>query len=84
VPFTLIEFKNVERKHLSGRTQDPGTTVLQLVVRDVTALAAKLKAAGVPIVSTGGAPVQVAPGLKIAIARDPNNMLLELVERAPR
>ncbi len=84
VPFTLIEFKNIERKHLSGRTQDPGTTVLQLVVKDVTALTAKLKAAGVPIVSTGGAPVQVAPGLKIAIARDPNNMLLELVERAPR
>jgi len=84
VPFTLIEFKNVERKHLSGRTQDPGTAVLQLVVKDVTALTAKLKAAGVPIVSSGGAPVQVAPGLKIAIVRDPNNMLLELVERAPR
>ena len=55
VPFTLIEFKNVERKHLSGRTQDPGTTVLQLVVRDVTALTAKLKAAGVPIVSAPAA-----------------------------
>jgi catechol 2,3-dioxygenase-like lactoylglutathione lyase family enzyme len=84
VPFTLIEFKNVERKRLSGRTQDPGTTVMQLVVRDVTALTAKLKAAGVPIVSTGGAPVQVSPALKIAIVRDPNNMLLELIERAPR
>lgn len=84
VPFTLIEFKNVERKSLSGRTQDPGTTVLQLIVKDVTALTAKLKAAGVPIVSTGGAPVQVSPALKIAIVRDPNNMLLELVERAPR
>jgi catechol 2,3-dioxygenase-like lactoylglutathione lyase family enzyme len=84
VPFTLIEFKNVERKRLSGRTQDPGTTVLQLIVKDVTALTAKLKAAGVPIVSTGGTPVQVAPGLKIAIARDPNNMLLELVERGAR
>lgn len=84
VPFTLIEFKNIERKELSGRTQDPGTTVLQLIVRDVTALTAKLKAAGVPIVTTGGEPVQVAPGLKIAIVRDPNNMLLELVERGPR
>jgi len=84
VPFTLIEFKNIERKRLSGRTQDPGTTVMQLVVKDVTALTAKLKAAGVPIVSTGGAPVQVSPALKIAIVRDPNNMLLELVERAPR
>jgi catechol 2,3-dioxygenase-like lactoylglutathione lyase family enzyme len=84
VPFTLIEFKNIARKELSGRTQDPGTTVLQLVVRDVTALTAKLKAAGVPIVTTGGVPVSLAPSLKIAIVRDPNNMLLELVERGPR
>ena len=84
VPFTLIEFKNVQRKELSGRTQDPGTTVLQLMVRDVTALTAKLKAAGVPIVTTGGAPVQVSPALKIAIVKDPNNMLLELAERASR
>jgi catechol 2,3-dioxygenase-like lactoylglutathione lyase family enzyme len=81
VPFTLIEFKNAQRKELSGRTQDPGTTVVQLVVRDVTKLTAKLKAAGVPIVTSGGAPVQVSPTLKIAIVRDPNNMLLELVER---
>src|SRR4030095_3242483 len=81
VPFTLIEFRGAQRKELSGRTQDPGTTVLQLVVRDVTALTAKLKAAGVPIVTTGGVPVQVAPGLKIAIVKDPNNLLLELAER---
>jgi catechol 2,3-dioxygenase-like lactoylglutathione lyase family enzyme len=84
IPFTLIEFKNIERKELSGRTQDPGTTVLQLIVRDVTSLTAKLKAAGVPIVTTGGEPVQVAPGLKIVIVKDPNNMLLELAERGPR
>jgi len=84
VPFTLIEFKNTQRKELSGRTQDPGTTVLQLIVRDVTALTAKLKAAGVPIVTTGGAPVQVSPALKIAIVKDPNNMLLELAERGAR
>jgi catechol 2,3-dioxygenase-like lactoylglutathione lyase family enzyme len=84
VPFTLIEFKNIDRKELSGRTQDPGTTVLQLIVRDVAALTAKLRAAGVPIVTTGGAPVQVSPALKIAIVKDPNGMLLELVERAPR
>jgi catechol 2,3-dioxygenase-like lactoylglutathione lyase family enzyme len=84
VPFTTIEFKNIERKELSGRTQDPGTTVLQLIVKDVAALTAKLKAAGVPIVTTGGAPVQVAPGLKVAIVRDPNNLLLELAERGPR
>ncbi len=80
VRFTLIEFKDIDRKRLSGRTQDPGTTVLQLRVRDVAALTKKLRDAGVPIVTTGGEPVQVGPGLKIAIARDPDNMLLELVE----
>jgi catechol 2,3-dioxygenase-like lactoylglutathione lyase family enzyme len=84
VPFTLIEFKNIARKELSGRTQDPGTTVMQLVVRDVTALTAKLKAAGVPIVSTGGVPAKVSPALTIAIVKDPNNLLLELVERRAR
>jgi len=46
--------------------------------------AAKLKAAGVPFVTTGAAPVQVAPGLKIVIVKDPNNILLELAERGPR
>jgi hypothetical protein len=65
-------------------TQDPGTTVLQLIVRDVTALTAKLRAAGVPVITTGGEPVQAGPGLKIAIVKDPNNLLLELAERGPR
>lgn len=81
VPMTLIEFKDIERKELSGRTQDPGTAVLQLLVRDVTALTKKLRDAGVPVVTTGGEPVEVAPGLKISIVRDPNNVLLELIER---
>ena len=81
-PMTLIEFKNIERKELSGRTQDPGTAILQLIVRDVTALTKKLKDAGVPVVTTGGAPVDITPpGLKIALVRDPNNMLIELIER---
>jgi catechol 2,3-dioxygenase-like lactoylglutathione lyase family enzyme len=84
VPITLIEFKDIDRKTHSARTQDPGTAVLQLVVRDVAALTAKLEAAGVPIVSVDGKPVQVAPGLDIAIVRDPNGMLLELVQRSRR
>jgi hypothetical protein len=51
-------------------------------VRDVTALTAKLRAAGVRIVTTGGAPVEVRPGLKISLVRDPSNVLLELIESA--
>ena len=82
--YTFIEWKNIEGKKLTGRTQDPGTTVLQLRVRDVTALTAKLKAAGAHVVTTGGVPVEVIPGLKISIVRDPSNVLLELVEDTRR
>ncbi len=80
VPMTLIEFKDIDRKPLKGRVQDPGTAILQLRVRDVTALTKKLKAAGVPVVTNGGEPVDVGPGLKIAIVRDPNNLMLELLQ----
>ena len=78
--FTLIEFKNIARAPLSGRVQDPGTAILQLRVRDVDALVKKMKAAGVPVVSTGGDAVELRPGLKIAIVKDPNNLMLELIQ----
>ena len=78
--FTLIEFKNVPRTPLSGRVQDPGTAILQLRVRNVDALVTKMRAAGVPIVTTGGEAVEIRPGLRIAIVRDPNNLMLELIQ----
>jgi len=76
---TLIEFKDIDRKPLHGRFQDPGTAVLQLRVRDVVELTKKLKAAGVPIVTAGGEPVALGAA-KIAIVRDPNNLMLELIQ----
>ncbi len=84
VPMTLIEFKGIDRERHSARTQDPGTTVLQLVVQDVAALSERLRQAGVPFVSDDAAPVEVVPGLDIVIVRDPNGMLVELVQRAPQ
>ena len=78
-PLTLIEFKNIARTKVQGRTQDPGTAILQLRVRDVAALTARLKAAGVPIVTTGGAPVDVG-NVKISLVRTPDNLLLEFLE----
>jgi catechol 2,3-dioxygenase-like lactoylglutathione lyase family enzyme len=78
-PLTLIEFKNIPRTKRQGRTQDPGTAILQLRVRDVDALTARLKAAGVPIVTTGGAPVDVG-GLKVSLVRGPDNLLIEFLQ----
>jgi len=43
-----------------------------------------LKAAGVPVITTGGVPVAVGPGLKSAIVRDPNIRMLELIQAPPR
>jgi catechol 2,3-dioxygenase-like lactoylglutathione lyase family enzyme len=77
---TLIEFKNIARTPLTGRVQDPGTAILQLRVRDVDGLTRRLKAAGVPVVTTDGVPVEIRPGLKISIVRDPNNLMLELMQ----
>jgi catechol 2,3-dioxygenase-like lactoylglutathione lyase family enzyme len=78
--FMLIEFKNVPRTPLTGRVQDPGTAILQLRVRDVDALVKKMKAAGAPVVTSGGEAVEIRPGLKIAIVKDPNNLMLELIQ----
>lgn len=82
LPLTLIEFKNTQRKPLGGRTQDPGTAILQLRVRAVDALTARLKAAGVPVVTDGGVPVSVGTA-KIALVRTPDGLLLEFTQAAP-
>jgi catechol 2,3-dioxygenase-like lactoylglutathione lyase family enzyme len=79
------QFKDIDRKALHTRLQDPGTAVLQLEVRNVDKVLTTLKAAGVPVVTVGGEPVDVtiASGakLRIAIVRDPNNLFLELLQR---
>jgi catechol 2,3-dioxygenase-like lactoylglutathione lyase family enzyme len=79
----FIEFKDIERKPLHTRTQDPGTAILQLNVRGLDAMLSKLKAAGFTVVSTGGVPVDMG-GVKIALVRDLNNLFLELIERPAR
>jgi molybdate transport system substrate-binding protein len=78
-PLTLIEFKNIARTPLKARVQDPGTAILQLRVRDAAALTARLKAAGVPIVTQGGVPVDIG-NVKISLVRGPDNLLLELLQ----
>lgn len=78
VRITFIEFKDIDRKPLHTRLQDPGTALLQLRVQDVDALVKKLKAGGAEIISAGGEPV-TRGNLRLAIVRDPNNLFLELI-----
>jgi len=80
---TFIEFKDIDRKPLHTRVQDPGTAILQLNVSDLSTLLPKLKAAGFTVVSTGGEPVDLG-GTRIVLVRDLNNLFLELIERRAR
>lgn len=75
----FIEFKDIDRKPLHTRTQDPGTAILQLNVKGLDAMLGKAKAAGFTVVSTGGAPVSIGTA-RIAIVRDANNLDLELID----
>ena len=76
----FIEFANVDRKPMKTRVQDPGTAILQLNVRDMDGLMKMLKANGANIITTGGEPVSLGPA-KLVIARDPNNLFLEFIQR---
>jgi catechol 2,3-dioxygenase-like lactoylglutathione lyase family enzyme len=82
----FIEFKGVDRRTVRSNIQDPGSTRMQLQVRDVDGAITALKTAGGVVVSTGGATVDL-PGrggavTKTAIVRDPNNLFLVLLQAA--
>jgi catechol 2,3-dioxygenase-like lactoylglutathione lyase family enzyme len=82
----LIEFSGVDRKTVQGKIQDPGSTRMQIRVRDVDAAIAVFKRFGSEVVSTGGKPLDLPAGnnkLKVAIVRDPNNLFVVLIESPP-
>ena len=84
----FIDFKGVDRKTVRATIQDPGSTRMQLQVRDVDATIAALKGVGGTVVSTGGGTVEL-PGrggatTKVAIVRDPNNLFIVLLQAAPQ
>jgi catechol 2,3-dioxygenase-like lactoylglutathione lyase family enzyme len=81
--FEVIDFKGVDRRTVRGNIQDPGSTRIQLQVRDVDAAIEALQRHGGAVVSTGGATVNL-PGrggatTKVAIVRDADNLFLVLL-----
>jgi catechol 2,3-dioxygenase-like lactoylglutathione lyase family enzyme len=84
LPIDLIEFRDIDRKTVQGRIQDPGSTRLQLQVRDLDAAIQAIVEAGGAVVSTGGAPVELPGGrgatIRAAIVRDPSNLFLVLIQ----
>jgi predicted enzyme related to lactoylglutathione lyase len=80
VTLTFIEFKDIDRKPVRTRVQDPGTAILQLMVKDVDSLLTTLKKGGATVIATDGQSVAIGTS-KIALVRDPNNLILEFIQR---
>ncbi len=83
VMMAFMEFKDINRKPLHTRIQDPGTAILQVGVRDIDSTVSALKAAGVTVISKNGEPVMNGTS-KFCMVRDPNNLYLELFQRGSR
>jgi catechol 2,3-dioxygenase-like lactoylglutathione lyase family enzyme len=83
----FMEFKGIDRRRARATIQDPGSTRLQLQVRDLDAAIKAVVAAGGQIVSSGGVPVELPAGrgapIRAAIVRDPNNLFLVLIGAQP-
>jgi catechol 2,3-dioxygenase-like lactoylglutathione lyase family enzyme len=75
----IIEFKDIDRKPGQPRLQDPGATMLGLLVRDVDTLLSHLKQQGVPVVTAAGAPVNIN-GNRSVVIKDPDGFHIALVQ----
>jgi catechol 2,3-dioxygenase-like lactoylglutathione lyase family enzyme len=80
-----VEFDTRDRSARTWRMQDPGAVTLILLVRDIDSAFATLKAANVPVVTTGGAPVFPSQKSKsrAVIVRDPDGQFVELAQLVP-
>ena len=77
----IIEISGAGGQRLNLKVQDPGTVLLQVVVRDIDATFARLKAIKVPVVSTGGNVMTVPDnGLRAVLVQDPAGHFIRLVQ----
>jgi catechol 2,3-dioxygenase-like lactoylglutathione lyase family enzyme len=79
----MVEANGIARTPVRPRPQDPGATTLVLLVRDVDKAFAPLKAAGVPVITTGGAPIAAGGDSRAVIVADPDGHFVELRQLSP-
>ena len=84
--FELTHFKGLERKPAQAKYSDPGAGSIVLHVRDLETVLANAKKVNAPIVTEGGAPVEIAtPNGKARsiVMRDPDGFFVQVVQDAP-
>jgi catechol 2,3-dioxygenase-like lactoylglutathione lyase family enzyme len=86
IRFELTHFKGLERKPAQARYTDPGAASIVLYVRDIDSLVANAKKANAPIITTGGAPVEISTAkgkARSIVLRDPDGFFIQLVQETP-
>jgi predicted enzyme related to lactoylglutathione lyase len=78
----LSEFFDIARNDRAPNPWDPGASTVVFTVRDLDAVAARLKARGAPVVTLGGVPVDT-PGGRALLVRDPDGCLIEARQASP-
>jgi catechol 2,3-dioxygenase-like lactoylglutathione lyase family enzyme len=83
-PFSLeaTEFSSTDLHPVEPRIQDPGASLLVLMVRDVEAALKVAKRLGGQVVTTGGVPVTVGTTCCAVIVKDPDGYYVEF-QKAP-
>ena len=82
----LTHFKGLERKAAQAKYTDPGAASAVFYVRDIDIAVANARKANAPIVTTGGAPVEITTAkgkARSIILRDPDGFFLQLIQEAP-
>lgn len=80
----LVQFDRTDRKAVRRQMKDPGSAMVILLVRDLDEIFAKLKAAEVPVVTVGGAPMLVgASKIPVVVVRDPDGHFVEIAQLRP-
>jgi lactoylglutathione lyase len=79
----LIEYKDIARTPANPRFQDPGAANIGLRVRDIDAITAKVKAAGIKIITQAGQPVTALPTSRNMFIQDPDGFVIELAQPVP-
>ncbi len=84
--FELTHFKGLERKPARAAYTDPGAASIVFYVRDLDTAVANAKKANAPIVTTGGAPVEITTPkgkARSIVVRDPDGFFIQVIQETP-
>lgn len=83
VGLLLTEFSGIDRRAFTPRNSDPGASTLVVTVRDLDTMLASARTFGSPVVTAGGEPMALGPGMRSVFITDPDGFYIEIVQAEP-